>query len=247
MFYGKSIILSTLLSLALFAQTAEEIVKKAEDAVKGNSARGTIEMTVTTPDYTRTMKMESWWVGNEKALIVIRAPKKEAGNKTLKIGNEMWNYLKNTETTIKVPPSMMLQSWNGSDFTNDDLVRESNLNQDYTMTLLGKDTVESTECWKIELQPHPDAPVVWGRLLYWVRVGDNLPARIDYFDEKGERIRHLLYSDHKVIGNRKIPTRWVMHNDIKEGRQTEIRLLEMQFDVKISDRVFSFRELERGD
>ncbi|MCB0292927.1 MAG: outer membrane lipoprotein-sorting protein, partial [Calditrichaeota bacterium] len=103
------------------------------------------------------------------------------------------------------------------------------------------------ECWKIELQPHPDAPVVWGRLLYWVRVGDNLPARIDYFDEKGERIRHLLYSDHKVIGNRKISTRWVMHNDIKEGRQTEIRLLEMQFDVKISDRVFSFRELERGD
>jgi ABC-type lipoprotein export system ATPase subunit len=106
------------LSLNLFSQSAEEIIKKAEDMIKGESSSGTFTMTVVNPDFKRTVVMESWWVGNEKALIIIKSPAKESGNKTLKIKNEMWNYLKNTETTIKIPPSMMLQSWNGSDLTN---------------------------------------------------------------------------------------------------------------------------------
>ncbi len=242
----KIILLMCLIASSVLAQTAEEIIRKAEDAVKGETAHGIIEMTVVTPDYTREMRMESWWIGNEKALIVTEKPRKEAGNKTLKIGNEMWNYLKNTETTIKIPPSMMLQSWNGSDFTNDDLVRESNLIEDYDQQLAGTDTVQGANCWKVELLPKPDAPVVWGKLLYWVRQQDYLPARVEYFDESGELIRYLDYHDYQQMGDRKIPAKWVMHNVDKPGRRTEIRLVEMAFDVKIPDRIFSFRELERG-
>ncbi len=106
----------------LTAQDAVEIVRRSEDLLKGVSSRGRFRMIVETPDFTRTTEMEAWWAGNDKALIVITAPKREAGNRTLKVNNELWMYLRNTETTIKVPPSMMLQSWNGSDFTNDDLV-----------------------------------------------------------------------------------------------------------------------------
>lgn len=241
------LILLLLTAPALFAQTVDEIIGDAENSIKGESAQGTIEMTVVTPDYERTLKMESWWVGNEKALIVIKSPRREKGNKTLKIGNEMWNYLKNTETTIKIPPSMMLQSWNGSDFTNDDLVRESNLNDDYFLELEGEEMMEGENCWKIKLTPKPEAPVVWGKLIYWVTKADRLPSRIDYYDEKGNLMRHMEFSDIKTFSKRKLPSRWIMINDREEGKSTEFKILKMKFDLKIPKRTFSFQELERGN
>jgi len=240
--------------LSIHAQTvdqrfaeAKEIIKRSENLLKGNTSEGTFEMTVVTPDYERTLTMESWWIGNEKALIVIESPKREAGNKTLKIGNEMWMYLKNTETTIKIPPSMMLQSWNGSDFTNDDLVRESNLAEDYFQKLIGEEEISGESCWKIELDPKPDAPVVWGKLYYWVRKQDYLPARVEYYDEKDTLVRHMEYSQYQVFGKRKIPGQWSMVNDSKPGQHTDLEIIEVQFDVKIPDSRFSFRELERGN
>ncbi|RCK77558.1 MAG: Outer membrane lipoprotein-sorting protein [Ignavibacteriae bacterium] len=228
------------------SQSAYEIVKKSEEILKGKTSKGRFKMTVITPEYTRTMEMESWWVENEKALIVIKSPKREAGNKTLKIKNELWMYLRNTETTIKIPPSMMLQSWNGSDFTNDDLVRESNLVEDYFLTLLGEDTIESNICWKVELRPKPTTAVVWGKILYWCRKKDFLPVKTYYFDEKEKLIRSLIYSDYKVLGGRLIPSKWIMLNHVKKGNRTEFEILDIQFDIKISDRIFSFQELEKG-
>ncbi len=182
-------------SITVYAQQAEDIVRQAEEKVKGKTSYGTIEMTVTTPDYVRKSIMDSWWVGNDKALISIKSPAMEAGNKTLKIGNEMWSYLRNTETTIKVPPSMMLQSWNGSDFTNDDLVRESNLARDYYSKIIDNETISGELCWKIELTAKPDAPVVWGKIYYWVRQKDNLPSIVQYYNEKGNMVRYMVYSD----------------------------------------------------
>jgi len=229
------------------AQTADEIIKKSENLIKGSSSHGTFQMKVITPDYTRTLKMESWWIGNEKALIVIKSPKKEAGNKTLKIKNEMWNYLRNTETTIKVPPSMMLQSWNGSDFTNDDLVRESNLNDDYNSKILAEETMGGDVYWKIELNPKPEAVVVWGKLYYWVGKKDYLPAIIQYFDEKGNLVREMHFSDLKKFGKRKIPSSWTMYKKTEEGYYTAFKILSAEFDIEIDEKVFSFEELEKGD
>jgi len=230
-----------------YAQSAEEIVKKAEDAVKGKTSHAEIEMIIKTPDYTRDLKMESWWEGNEKAFIVTKAPVKERGNKTLKIGNEMWEYLKNTETTIKIPPSMMLQSWNGSDFTNDDLVRESNLSKDYNQKIIAEEKVSGQDTWKIQLIPKPDAPVVWGKIYYWVIKENYLPSVVQYFDEKGNMIRYLVYSDVKNFHGRKIPSKWVMHNNKKEGHTTTIIISDIEYDINIPGRIFSFRELERGN
>ena len=233
--------------ISIFGQTAEDIIKKSEDKIKGKNAYGIIEMTVTTPDYSRNTKMESWWVGNEKALISIKSPAKEAGNKTLKIGNEMWNYLRNTETTIKVPPSMMLLSWNGSDFTNDDLVRESNLARDYYSKIVTSENISGEQCWKIELTAKPEAPVVWGKIYYWVRQKDDLPSLLQYYDEKGTMVRYLVYTDIKDFHGRSLPSKWTMYNKLKIGHSTEIKIDDMQFDAKIPDKIFSYQELERGN
>ncbi|MBU1298531.1 MAG: outer membrane lipoprotein-sorting protein [Bacteroidetes bacterium] len=243
----SNIILLFLIASYSFSQTAEDIIRKSEESIKGKTSQGTFIMRVITPNYTRELKMDSWWVGNEKALIVIKSPKKEAGNKTLKIKNEMWIYLKNTQTTIKIPPSMMLQSWNGSDFTNDDLVRESNLIDDYSQKIAGEEILENEKCWKIELIPKPDAPVVWGKLYYWVRQTDYLPAKVDFYDEKGKLMRTLAYSDFKIMGGRKMPAKWTVINRTKEGNRTEFDIIDVKFDIKISDKIFSFQELERGN
>ena len=237
--------LSLLLCPLVAAQDAVDIVRQSENMLKGTSSRGKFRMTVETPDFTRTMEMDAWWIENDKALIAITLPKREAGNKTLKIKNELWMYLRNTETTIKVPPSMMLQSWNGSDFTNDDLVRESSLPDDYTMKILSEEEMDSTACWKIEMLPKPSAPVVWGKLVHWIRKKDHLPARTEYFDDKGTLMRTMRYSDIRRFGNRSIPSKWEMTNNIKPGRRTRFEYLQAQFDVKINDAVFSFRELEK--
>ncbi|MBM4162537.1 MAG: outer membrane lipoprotein-sorting protein [Ignavibacteria bacterium] len=228
------------------AQTAEQIVKRSEDLLKGVSSKGRFRMTIVTPDYTRSMEMRAWWVGNQKALIEITSPRREAGNKTLKVNNELWMYLRNTETTIKIPPSMMLQSWNGSDFTNDDLVRESSLVEDYTMRIAAEETVDGELCWKIELLPKPTAPVVWGRIFHWIRKKDLLPARTEYFDEKGALMRTMLYQNVKRFGNRAVPSNWLMVNNTKPNHSTEFQYLEAQFDIPLSDRIFSFQELEKG-
>jgi outer membrane lipoprotein-sorting protein len=239
--------LLSLITIPYFAksQTAYEIVKKAENAIKGETSVGTFVMNIKTPDYERSLTMKAWWVGTEKSLIVITSPPKEAGNKTLKIGNEIWSYLKNTETTIKIPPSMMLSSWNGSDYTNDDLARESKLVRDYNLKLMFEEKISGEMCWKIELTPKTNAPVVWGKLYYWVRKKDFLPTLVQYYNEKDKLQRTMKFSDFKMMGGRKIPCRMLLINNRKKGYQTELIYKDVKFNVKIKSKIFSFRELEK--
>ncbi len=228
------------------AETPADIVEKAENLYKGSSSYGTFTMNVVTPDYKRTVQMEAWNVGNDKALILIKSPKKEAGNKTLKIKNELWSYLKSTETTMKLPSSMLLQSWNGSDLTNDDLVHEVNLARDYTTTILSSNEKDGTEsCWKLQLIPKPTTPVVWGKIYYWIRQSDYIPTKIEYYDEKNTLMRTMTFSDIKVMDKRKIPSKWTIINNKKKGNYTEFIYDDVKFDLKIPEKVFSFRELEK--
>ena len=241
------VILSFFAFIQVYSQTAEEIIEKAENAVKGKTAHGIIEMIITTSEFTRSLKMEAWWVGNNKALIVTKAPAKEAGNKTLKDGDEIWEYLRNTETTIKIPPSMMLQSWNGSDYTNDDLVHASNLAKDYYLKIMATEKINSEDCWKVELTPKPEAAVVWGKIYYWVRKTNYLPSLVQYFDEKGNMIRYMVYSEVKNMHGRMMPSKWTMYNVKKKDHSTTIIVDDMSFDIKIPDKIFSYQELERGN
>lgn len=228
-----------------FSQKAVDIIHKSEDAIKGESCYGKFTMNIIRPDYQRSMTMQSWWVGNEKSLIVILSPIKDRGNKTLKIKNELWSYLKNTKTTMKLPASMMLQSWNGSELTIDDLVRESNLAKDYLSSILKEEQIGSEMCWKIDMNPNPQAAVVWGHIYYWVRQKDYLPALIQYYSEKGELIRIMKFSDYQRMSGRMIPAKWIIESNKKPGNYTEFIFNDVKFDIVIPERIFSIRELEK--
>lgn len=231
--------------ISLLANDPAKIVEEAENAIKGETSHGTFTMRIVRPDYTRELTMEAWNKGEEKALIVIESPPKEAGNKTLKIDNEMWTYLASTETNMKLPASMLLQSWNGSDLTNDDLVRESQLSEDYHVKIMFEEVIAGDSCWKLELTPKPNVPVVWGKIYYWVRKKDYLPSLVQYYDERSTLIRTMKFRDYKQMNGRFIPVKWVIVDEKKEGHYTEFIYEDVEFDVKISDRKFSFRELEK--
>lgn len=244
-FYVLALIvpLIQLTALPVAANDAAEVIKKVEDNLNGKTAFMKISMMVQTRRTKRTMKLDSYSIGKEKSFIKITYPGKDYGITFLKIENSMWQYVPRIEKTIKIPASMMLQSWMGTDFTNDDLVKESSISEDYSSTLHGQDEKE----YEIELIPLEDAAVVWGRILMGVSKEYYLPTRVKYFDEEDELVRILNYMDVKQFGVRFYPTRWVMEpqSEEKAGHQTVIEISEATFDEEISDAYFTKRALKR--
>ena len=228
------------------SESAEEIIRKSDELTRGDTQSGTYRMTVVRPDWERTMVFEYWSEGTEKAFIRVREPVKERGVSFLKIEREMWQYVPRINRVIKIPPSMMLQSWMGSDFTNDDLVKESSVVEDYEHTLLGREAMDEGEAYKVELIPKPEAPVAWDRMLYWVRMTDYVPLRAEFFNERGERVRTMIYADIQEMGDRIIPVRFELIEDKKPGRKTVMVLDDVVFDKPISRSVFTQANLRKA-
>ncbi|MFN8583047.1 MAG: outer membrane lipoprotein-sorting protein [Gemmatimonadaceae bacterium] len=224
--------------------TAHDIVDRAERVLWGRTLAAQLTMTVRTPRWERSLTLQSWMDRPSRTFIRILAPSKEAGIASLRIGAEMWNYLPTVERSIKIPPSMMLQPWMGSDFTNDDLVKESSMVDDYTHRIIGADTA-GVPAFIVEAIPKPDAAVVWGKVLFRIRKADFLPVRLDFFDERGTVVRVLTYSEIKPIGGRSIPTKWEMRPVAKPGNLTTIVLERARFDEPISAEVFTQRNLTK--
>ena len=242
-----AILTTTFFSAAATAElTAEEIVKKAEDIMRGQSNIGKLTMMVTNPNFERTLTMEYWEKGKNLSLVKITSPAPQAGNVFLKVENNMWNYIHSAEMIIDIPPSMMMDSWMGSDFTNDDLVRESSIVDDYDPVLLKNEVLNEGEAYVLELTAKPDAPVVWGKILVYVRVSDYAPLKYEYYDEKGKLIRIMTMSKIVKMGWRAYPTVWTMEPKNKEGHKTVVIVDEIKFDVPISDKIFSYSNLKRG-
>ena len=225
--------------------TPKQILQKMEDTMRGKTNRGVFEMTITTPNWERTLRMKSWEKGLKKSLIRITAPPKEEGISSLKIGNNMWNYLPKVERTIKIPPSMMLQSWMGSDFTNDDLVKESSIVNDYDHKVLGIEERDGVRAYKVEAIPKPNAPVVWGKLIYWIRVIGFLPLREEFFNERNELIKAMTFSGIRKMHGRVIPTHMEMVSLKKKGHKTVIKIVDIKFDIRLSDNLFTLSNLKR--
>ncbi len=225
--------------------TAEDIIQNVEKLFRGSSHHGIFEMKIQTQDWHRSIKMESWAVGTEKSFIRILFPKKEKGIGFLKVGNEMWQYLPKVRRTIKIPPSMMLASWMGSDFTNDDLARESSLIQDYTHKLIGIKELDGISAYQIELTSKTDAAVVWEKILLHCTISDFIPLQEDYFDESGQLERTVKFSDIKLLGDRKIPTRITLTRTGEPLRKTELIYHEIEFDVSIPDKIFTLNNLKK--
>ncbi len=226
-------------------QRVYEIVDQVDQLLRGDSSQGTITMQIVTENWQRSLTMQVWSQGTENSLVRIEKPRKEAGTATLKVGNNIWNYLPKVSRTIKIPTSMMMASWMGSHFTNDDLVRESSMSRDYFITISYEGERNGSSVYEFTLIPKPNAAVVWGKLELEVRQDDLMPTWHRYYDEDGTLIRELTFSEYTLMGGRRVPTRLVMQPYDKPGEQTVIIYDDLAFDVPIQADTFSLRNLER--
>ena len=225
--------------------TPKEIVDKVDRLMRGDSSLGTMQMSVATKRWKRTLALSIWSEGTEKALIKIIKPKKEAGTATLKVGSDIWNYLPKIDRTIRIPTSMMMASWMGSHFTNDDLVKESRLIRDYDIQLAYEGERGGIEIFELSLSPYPEAPVVWGQIRYEVRKRDLMPTSAKYYGEDGLLKRTLTFSRYRKMGGRLVPTQMKMVPHKEPGEYTEVLYTSLTFDIPIPATTFSLAALRR--
>lgn len=241
--------LFTLLALALATPayaaepTIEELLTATDDVTRGQSSDATVEMHVKTAAYERTMKMRIQAQGTEKTLIRILEPAKDAGIATLKVDQNIWNYLPKVDRTMKVPAGMMSGAWMGSHFSNDDLVKENRLSEDFTATLTSKPGQNPENVYVITLVPKPDAAVVWGSIVAKVRA-DKLPVQIEYKDEKGTTMRTMKFSDYKTLDGRMVPAKMTLVPADKPQEFTEFSYLALDFDVTLPESTFTLQALK---
>ncbi len=228
------------------AQNATEIVKRADDKMRGEKS-SIVEMTmkIVRPTWERTIEFKSWTKGTEKSMVLITAPAKEKGQSFLKLGREMWNWNPTISRTIKLPPSMLSQGWMGSDFTNDDLLNQRSIVVDYTHSITGSETIEDRECYIIELQPKPDAPVVWGKIVFWISKQDDMILKSEYYDEDMYLVKTELAHDIKTMSGRILPATFELIPADEEGQKTIVTMKNIQFNVPIDDSFFSQQNMKR--
>ena len=232
---------------------AKEIARRAEDSLR--SARTTLDasMTVVSPRLSapRVVRFQSWEERDTKrSMVRILSPAKDAGTGFLKLHPNLWMFVPRVERTIRIPPSMMLQSWMGSDMTNDDLVKESSTLDDYSHTLLGLDPSPEGNpelpAYVVEYIPNEDAPVVWGKIVTWIEQEYGTPLQQDFYDEDGTLLRRMQFSDIRAVGDRRVPYHWSMTPLDKEGHSTTIEIESIVFDAEIEPSVFTKRNLRKA-
>ena len=214
-----------------------------DDLYRSKSSTGEVEMTVSRPRRTQTMRMKIWTEGTGKSLVVIQSPPREEGTATLKVDNNLWNYMPRIKRTVRIPPSMMLASWMGSDFTNDDLVRESSMLEDYTYKTEGKS--ESPAGWLIRCTAKPEVVGLWNRIDLIVSEDGTLPLQAMYYDRKDRLSRNLYWSDVKVLGGRKLPAMMKLVPEGEAGHETIMQYHDIPFDVTLPADTFSLSRLEQ--
>ena len=226
------------------AQDATEIVKKADEKMRGESNYSEMTMKIVRPDWQREIKMKAWSKGQDYSLIRITAPARDEGSAFLKRDQEIWNWQPSINRVIKLPPSMMMQSWMGSDFTNDDLVKESSIVTDYTHKYVGDTTILGRPTYKLELIPQEDAPVVWGKVLLYITKEDYLELLVKYYDEDDFLINTMVLSDIKDMDGRKIPARMEMIPADQPDHKTIITYQKLDFNVDLSQNFFSLQNMK---
>jgi outer membrane lipoprotein-sorting protein len=224
---------------------AEEILQKIDDLWRAGSSSARLEMVVQAEHYTRTMVMESWTKGKEKSFVRIISPLKEKGTVSLKNDDTMYTYLPKTDRVIRLTSGMMMGSWMGSHFTNDDLVKESRLSEDYDPKITFEGKREGRRIIEFDLIPKPEAPVVWGKIAITVLADDYLPVVSRYYDEDMVLARTLEFRDIKEMSGRMLPAVLHMIPADKTGEYTELVYQEIQFDVDVPDSMFSIMQLRR--
>jgi outer membrane lipoprotein-sorting protein len=220
------------------SENAREIVRAAWEHWRGATSEGEITMTIHRPDWERSMSMKAWTRGQKRSLVRVTAPRKDAGNATLMIDDSMWTYSPKVNRVLKVPSSMMAQSWMGSDFSNKDVSRADSIVDQYDHTLLEKETSEGHTVYVIESIPHEDAAVVWGKEILKVR-DDNVLLAEDFYDQDGKLVKSLRSTKVGRMGGRALALVQRMEKLESEGEWTEIVIEDMRFDLDLPDSLFT--------
>ena len=237
----KKIVLLLLLSAVLFANEAEDIIRKVDHNMRGKTVYMKMTMQIKTKNHERNMGLESWSEGKRKSFVKILSPSRDRGITFLSLNGQMWQYVPKIERIIKIPPSMMLQNWMGSDITNDDVVKQSSIVDDYNAKLLSKKGKVAT----IALTPKPNAAVVWGKIVTQIDTTHYTGIKDVYYDENGEKVRAFLYSGVKRFGSYYLPTVWKVKPFDKPGHLTTIRIENARYDAPIDPAYFSKSALKR--
>lgn len=241
------IILLLALPFCLFSETidAKKIVEEMDSKARGESNISEMTMKIVRPDWERSVSMVNWSLGRDYYIVYITAPAKEKGQVFLKRENQIWNFVPSINRLIKLPPSMMGNSWMGSDFTNDDLVKESSVVHDYEHKHVATEKVDGKDCYKIEMIPKRDAAVVWGKVLMWVSVENKNQLKVEYYDEDGELVNTMYGKSEQDMDGRYIPTVLEMIPADEEGNKTVLILDKVEFDVDIDKSFFSQKNIKR--
>ncbi|MBN8613955.1 MAG: outer membrane lipoprotein-sorting protein [Deltaproteobacteria bacterium] len=223
--------------------TLEAMTARIDGLYRSSGTIARIELSIVTPRQSRTLRMQSWSRGEDRALIVIEAPAREAGTATLRRDRNLWNYLPRISRTMRVPPSMMLSGWMGSDVTNDDLTQSSTFARDFAGSVVGRS--ESPAGWLVRYEAREGTVGLWRRIEYVV--GDDLLPRVARYHDRAMRLARIMqFEDVRELDGRRIPTRFVILPQDREGHRTEMRYLSVDFDADVPESTFSLTELERG-
>lgn len=235
-----------LLSPAMKAQSAKEIVKKADDKLQGEeSSISEMTMTIKRPTYERNIAFKNWTKGTLYAMTLVTAPAQEKGQTFLKRDREMWNWNPRISRMIKLPPSMMSQGWMGSDYTNDDALKKSSIVDDYNHTLLGEEEIDGHHCYHIQLIPTEEAAVVWGKVIMWITKDEYLQMKVEYYDEDEFLVKTELAHNITTIGGRILPSQFEIIPADKPDQRTIVHIENMEFNVPINDSFFSQQSMKR--
>jgi outer membrane lipoprotein-sorting protein len=238
-------IASNILNLSAQTISATEIVRKADEKFNGEkSSIMVLSMTIIRPTWQRTIEFKNWSLGRAYALTLITAPAKDVGQTFLKRGTEMWSWNPSISRLIKFPPSMMSQGWMGSDYTNDEILKESSVVNDYTHEIIVEETIDGRLCYKIKMVAKEDAAVVWGQQFRWVDKKDFLVLRVELYDEEGYLVRTETGSEIKTMDGRIIPTRMELIPSEEPGNKTLVDIKEIKFNVQIAESFFSQQNMK---
>lgn len=232
------------MSQAADDQRAKETVDRVASLFSSKSSIATVKMQIFNEDGQRDLSMQIWSLG-DKVLVRITNPQDEAGTAILKEGSDIRYYLPKTNRTVKIPASMAMTSWMGSDFTIDDLVKEPFLTRDYTISTSFEGKRGAVAVYEYTLTPKPDAAVVWGKIVLQFRQADGVPTWQGYYGEDGKLARELTFSEYKTKSGKVIPTHLVMQSADKAGARTTIDYEDIAFDVPIGADIFSLPNMKR--
>jgi outer membrane lipoprotein-sorting protein len=240
------VIISCLIS-GLSAQVlpATEIIRKADEKFNGEkSGYMVMSMTIVRPTWQRSVEFKNWSMGRDYALTLITAPARDAGQAFLKRGSEMWNWSPSINRLIKLPPSMMSQGWMGSDYTNDDILKESSVVNDYTHEITGEEIVAGRECYVIKMVARDEAAVVWGHQKRWIDKKEFLVMKAELYDEDGTLVRTETGSDIRLMDGRTIQTRIELQPAEEPGNKTIVEIKEIKFNISIQESFFSQQNMK---